>query len=48
MELMAVARHILVLALITGVKEEYDFSCHLFRHTIFKLLLITGCMGIKG
>jgi len=45
---MAVARHTPVLALITGKKEEYGFSCQLFINTIIKLLLITRCMGIKG
>ena len=40
MEWMAVAQHTPVLALITGKKEEYGFSFHLFINTMIKLLLI--------
>ena len=47
MEWMVAVRHILVLVSLTGVKEEYDFSCHLFRNTNFKQLFISGCISIK-
>jgi hypothetical protein len=40
MEWMAAARHTPVLTLISGEKEEYGFSCHLFINTMIKLLLI--------
>jgi|TARA_Y100001949_G_scaffold141197_1_gene123319 hypothetical protein len=40
MEWTAAARHTLVLALISGEKEKYGFSFHLFINIMIKLLLI--------